>query len=803
MKIALSWLSDFITVNAGISTPEIERGLIQLGHEVEGIHSTRPPLAKVVVGHVLSRVPHPNAEKLGVCMVDAGEDAPRQIVCGAPNARAGITVAVALPGAVLPGDFTIKTSTIRGTESHGMLCSVKELGVGDEHDGIWEIATAAKPGTLLEEAGVLPPAETVLDVSLTPNRGDCFSHLGLARELAALGLGTLTSQPALTFSSNAQPSAVAQVEAAACPQLNLLPIEGLAANAPSPAWVQQRLRAVGVTPRNAVVDVTNYLMLALGQPMHAYDAAHIKGPLTARMAHTGENINALNDITYTLTEHDLVIADETGPQGLAGIIGGAHSAVSETTTRIILEAAVFESPTISLSGQRHAIHTDARQRFERGTDPAMAQHALRMAAAYLQEWAGTPHTKVGLMATAGAGPAAPEPIRYHPAFFTRYIGIGVADNHQQQILESLGFTVKPIMTGWLITPPTWRTYMATPEDITEEVLRVVGYETVPHQLPTSMPGQFAVDGRAVELDRKARKALAQHGFLEAMTYSFIGAEVASAFNPHTSQPLTLVNPLAQTDMTTMRPSLLPGLLAAVGKNHANSEATAKLAEVGKVYHASGEQLSAAGVIMATGQRHWQQAEATPDVFTAKAAAMSVLEALGAPVSSGTVTGTTPAYYHPGRSGTLQVGPFVLAHFGELHPALRAQQNIPASAGPLAVFEIMLDPLLKLQNKPKTWQPFPYPPVKRDVSLVVKEGMSAAEMMASISKYSKNVSKHLVLDAEVFDVYRGAGVPEGHYALGIALSLQSTEKTLSEADIDQVIAPLIQILTSTPSVTLRG
>jgi phenylalanyl-tRNA synthetase beta chain len=804
MKILLSWLTDLITIKPGTSIAEIQSALIQMGHEVEGVQNSRPPLQQVVVGQVITRVAHPNAEKLGLCTVDVGDDKPRQIVCGAPNARAGITVAVALPGALLPGDFDIKVSTIRGVESQGMLCSVKELGLGTDHEGIWELTTKAKPGTPLEEANVLPAAETILELSITPNRGDCFSYLGIARELATIGLGELKPLPEPSFHSQAGLDCpTPTISSPACSQLNLLPITGLRAGIASPAVVQNRLQAMGISPKNALVDVTNYVMLTLGQPLHAYASNKLQGGLTARMATAGESLNALNGITYQLTNTDLVIADNQGPQGLAGIIGGANSAVDDSTTNIILEAATFDSASISLSGQRHQILTDARQRFERGTDPAMATIAIRYAANLLAEWAGTPTTKVGLVASSGNGAQQSQPIRYNPAFFGIFIGVDVPTAQQQKWLEALGFSITPLLSGWDVTPPTWRTYMATPEDLTEEILRMVGYETVPHQLPTSMAGQFGIDGRAIELDRKARKALTQHGFLEAMTYSFIGNASAQAYNPHATAPLQLSNPLAQTDMTTMRPSLLPGLISALEKNLAVSDPTAKLAEVGKTYHANGEQLTAAGVMIATGQRHWLGAETTPTTFTAKAAASAVLESLGAPIASSTVSTTVPPYYHPGRSGTIQVGPFTLAHFGELHPAYRAKLNIPANAGPLAIFELHLDPLLKLQNKPKSWQPNTYPPVKRDISLILNENINTDTIFAAISKHTRQIPGGVQVHTDVFDVYTGTGIPSGHYALGVALTLQSPEKTLTESEINSIIQPLITTLENTHNATIRS
>jgi len=774
MKIVLSWLQECLDIPATVTPQHIAQALIQLGHEVDAIE-TASGYPNVVVGKIVERVQHPNADRLGVCQVDVGEGTLRQIVCGAPNARAGLTVAVAMPGAILPGDFTIKKSKIRDVESNGMICSKRELGLGTEHEGIWEMDTAA-PGTPLDS--IIGPGETVIEVSLTPNRGDCFSHYGLARDLAALAIGSLKPLPSLT-PGKAKTTVQAATTTADCPRINLIEITGLK-NTASPAHIQSRLEAAGLRPRNALVDATNYAMLTLGQPLHAYDAAALKGKaITAVAAKGGETYEGLNETKLELNEGDITIQDASGIIGLGGILGGEGSAVTENTTHTVLEAAYFNPVRIALTGQAHQLHTDARQRFERGVDPAMTQQALLYCAHLVQQWCGG---ELSAMSTAGEGVPAPEPIRYHPAFFTKFIGMAVPDDRQHAILESLGFTIKPIQAGWLLTPPTWRTYMATQEDITEEVLRIIGYETVPPQLPSSMPAQFGVNSAPVVLDRTARKALAAAGFLEAVTYSFIGHETAQKFTDDTASLISLSNPLAQTEMTTMRPSLLPGLLTALGKNLASSDATPRLAEVGKTFAAAQkgapEKLMAAGVLSPSGQRHWNVKEKAPDVFAAKAAAMQVLGYLNAPVESGQVAAEAPGWYHPGRSGTLGVGPFTLATFGELHPALQKHFNLPA----VAVFEIHLEPLLKLQNKQRPWQPLPYPPVHRDLSFVLPSEVPAAAVVAAIRATNQSVLKQV----EVFDHYVGNNIPQGHQSLALSLTLQSPEKTLAESDITPVV-----------------
>ncbi|NBX85959.1 MAG: phenylalanine--tRNA ligase subunit beta [Proteobacteria bacterium] len=802
MKIVLSLLQQFIALKPETTPKQLEVALIQLGHEVDAITTTGGNFPQVVVGHVLSREQHPNADRLGVCMVNVGEAAPRQIVCGAPNVRAGLTVAVALPGAVLPGNFAISASQIRGVESNGMICSQRELGLGDEHQGIWEMQTTLPVGTPLNT--YFGPPETVLEVALTPNRGDCFSHLGLARDLAALGMGTLVK---LKFpKAGKEPSKVSAASTTEnCPQINLLTISKLK-NTSSPLHVQKQLEAAGLRPKNALVDATNYTMIALGQPLHAYDAAKITGPLTAARAVGGEVFKGLGDVELTLQANDTVICDAQGVVGLGGILGGAASAVSEATTEIVLEAAYFAPVQIALSGQAHQLHTDARQRFERGTDPAMAEPALRFCAGLIKQWCGG---KVSAVSTAGSGVAAPVVIDYNPSFFDSYIGLHVPAKQQKSILKELGFGVQKEQKYLKVTPPSYRTYMQTAEDLTEEILRIVGYETVPPQLPPSMGGQFGIESAPVTLDRTARKALAAAGFLEIITYSFIGDATAKLF-ANGEQLVTLSNPLAQTDMTTLRPSLLPGLLTALAKNLAHSENTPLLGEVGKVYTAKGEFLQAAGVMSASQIRHWQQTARQPDAFAAKAAALHTLALLGAPVESANVRGfsgnrSVPDYYHPGRSGSLQVGPFTLATFGELHPTIAKHFGLSN----VAVFEVHMAPLQKLTSRPRPWQPMPYPPVHRDLAFILPREITAASVQATIkaaamghAQSSGQGAANLLKSAEVFDAYQGDKIPSDKQSLAYSLTLQSAEKTLTEADVAPLLKAIVQAVESSHQATLR-
>ena len=835
MKIVLSWLQDYLTFHQPVDVPALCALLVRLGHEVDGVQEATPrPDAKVLIGKIISREPHPDAARLGVCQVDVGEGFLRQIVCGAPNARAGITVPVAMPGAKLPQGVEISETILRGVASRGMICSARELGLGDEHSGIMELDAGLVVGTQLAET--MGKSEIILDVALTPNRGDCFSHLGIARELAAAQMGILrgiaghlgaavhqsTPFEALKNASGGANGCIdgeaggraevrggvsgglkADTRTAGCLQLNVVKMVGLRAGAVSPPDVQARLLAAGLRPKNALVDATNYTMLALGQPLHAYDARKLgDDSLMADVAKGGEVFAGLGDVTLTLQAEDLVIVGADGAVvGLAGILGGSATAVDDMTTEVLLEAGVFDPVAVALTGQRHHLHTDARQRFERGVDPALAPVALQFCADMLTAWAeGTVVAQV----TAGTPVAAPAPIAYDPAFYARLIGQVVTPERQAAHLRALGFGVEDSGLPWQVVPPSWRTFMATPEDVTEEILRLEGFETVQPSLPPVMPPQLQVDGARVRLDRVARKALAAAGFVEVMTYSFIGRAAAARAVADAGTLLELSNPLAQTEMTTMRPSLLPGLLQALAKNLAASDLTPRLAEVGQVYFPAGEQLMAAGVLCATGQRHWRTPEVAPDAFAAKAAALQVLELLGAPVASLQVDSLTDApMYHPGQSGVLRVGPMVLATFGVLHPSVQTASGLPTHLPPVAVFEVHLHTLLKLTSKVRPWQAWAYPPVHRDVALLVPKATTAQALVHTLRASVPSAQQAWLRTLEVFDVYDGVGVPDGQKSIGIAVTLQNPAGTLSEAEVAPLVGGMVAAATAKLGAVLRG
>ena len=526
MRFTLNWLKEHLET---IATPaHIADALVKLGVEVEEVVDPTAHMHNVVIGHVLAREQHPDADRLGVCSVDVGEAQPRQIVCGAPNVRAGLTVAVALEGACLPGDFKIKKSKIRGVESNGMICSARELNLGDDHTGIMELETTAKPGTPFAHTQSF---DVVFDVSITPNRADVLSVYGITRDLAAAGLGTLLPLPAVA-AGTAPPTRPVHIKGSGTHYFSSIEVTGLT-NGTSPQWMQDKLLAAGLRPRNTVVDITNYLMLTYGQPLHAYDAAKVQGGFTATSGNGGKAYKGIGEVSLTTLDDDILIMDETSILGLAGILGGADCAVSDATTHVCLEAAWFNPAAIAASGQAHGIHSDARYRFERGINPTLTAWVGRKAAQMVQELCGG---TVSTQLEAGNATPSITPIVFNPQKVTTFGGLTRAQADVVADLKKLGFTVDNETAAQVqVTPPPYRTFMETEEDLVEEVLRLNGLDNVPAVLPA--PGNYQnLDSSDLALERKARRALAALGLNETITYSFIRPTSTRTWNPWFLQP---------------------------------------------------------------------------------------------------------------------------------------------------------------------------------------------------------------------------------------------------------------------------
>jgi len=798
MKLTLGWLKTHLATTAGLD--EITRTLVMLGLEVEGIEDRAKELQPFTVGRVISAERHPDADRLRVCLVDTGA-AQVQVVCGAPNARAGMLGVFAPVGTVIPRTkMLLKESNIRGVASRGMLCSAYEMGLSDDHEGIIDLPESAKVGEPF--AAVLGLDDPVLDVKVTPNRADCLGVRGIARDLAAAGLGSLRSLDTSPVPGKfPAPKAVhlAGPDDKACPLYVSRLIRGIK-NSPSPQWLRDRLTAIGLRPISALVDLTNFLTFDINRPLHVFDAGKLVGDLAVRGARHGEMMLALNGKSYELDAEVTVIADGQGVQGLGGVIGGEATGCTEATTQVLIEAALFDPVRTAATGRRLGIQSDARYRFERGLDPELVVPGVELATRLILEICGGEPSHVAI---AGKIP------EWRRQYFLRSErthslgGVEVPAEEQRRILETLGFTVSAREGGVSVEPPPWRPDIVGEADLVEEVLRVHGYDKIPvvpmvRETPLPRPALSTGQKRAVVV----RRALAARGLVEAATFSFLPRAQAELFGGGAPE-LTLVNPIS-ADLDVMRPSILPNLVSAAQKNADRGLADAALFEVGPQYKddtPEGQSLEVAGVRMGrTGPRHWRDGGRPVDAFVAKADALAALAAAGAPIENVQVAGGAPAWYHPGRSGALRLGPTALAHFGELHPGV--QQALGAKET-VAVFEIHLDavplPRAKAGKARPLLRPSPFQPVTRDFAFVVDHGLPAESLLRA----ARAADKKLVTDVRLFDVYEGKGLPEGKKSLAIQVTLQPQDATLTEAALEGFSKKLVEQVEKATGGVLRS
>lgn len=787
MKFSVEWLKDYLVTDAGVA--EICDALNAIGLEVEGVEDPAQKLAGFRVVHVLSAKPHPDADKLQVLMVDTGEGDPLQVVCGAPNARAGMKGVLGLPGASVPANgMVLKKSAIRGVESNGMMCSTRELELGDDHDGIIELPGDAPVGA---DFAAYHGASPVIEVAVTPNRPDCMGVYGIARDLAAKGLGTLKPIAMPAFSAaGACPVEIRTDDPAGCPAFYGRVIKGVT-NGPSPDWLQARLKSAGQRPISLLVDLTNYLMLGYGRPAHAYDLAKLQGAVVARRAKDGEEVLALNEKTYTLDSEMVVIADESQVHDIAGIMGGEHSGVSDTTTDVLLEIAYFNPARIGATGRKLGLSSDARTRFERGVDPEFLDAGLDLLTGLIVELAGGAPSEA---VRAGSPPSAAKVIAFDPALTLRLGGVDVAEGEQRRILESLGFGVGD---DWQVTCPLRRHDIEGPADLVEEVVRIHGLDKVTSvplprtdgvARPTATPAQV--------LERRLRRAAAANGLNEAVTWSFLPEWAAEHFA--SEQPLwVLANPISE-DLKAMRPSLLPGLLMAAARNDARGADSTRLFEIGRRYFIGPDGLSderaTLGLVLAgeKAPRGWASGKAQSfDAYDAKALALSLLESAGAPVANLMVMGPEAfgagPQFHPGQAATLRLGPkVVLARFGMVHPATLKAFDL---GGPVAAVELFLDAIPARKNAAFARASFTPPAlqaVTRDFAFLVPQSLAAGDLVRAV----QGADKASIVAAQVFDVFAGAGVPEGRKSLAIAVTLQPGEKTFTDADLKAIAEKII-------------
>jgi len=805
MKFTLSWLKEHLDTDE--PSGAIVDKLTMIGLEVERVEDKAKALAPFKVASVISAEKHPNADKLRVCMVDTGAGAPVQVVCGAPNARAGMKAVFAAPGTHIPGTgIDLKVGTIRGVESRGMLVSGRELGLNDDHKGIIDLPGDTPVGKAFGD--VLGLNDPMIEINLTPNRADCTGVNGIARDLSAADIGAFRERiPKQVKGGFPSPVSVRLdfgSTASLCPGFALRLVRGVK-NGPSPAWLQARLRAIGLRPINALVDITNFITLDRARPLHVFDAAKVKGNLVVRRARAGEQLLALDGKTYTLDESMCVIADDAGVESLAGVMGGETTGVSESTTDVLIEAALWDPLNIAQTGRKLGIQSDARYRFERGVDPAFLLPGLELATQMVIELCGGTPSDI----TLAGNPDIPERVIDFPlSELQRLAGLDVPLAEVQRVLVRLGFKLAGQDKKIKISVPSWRPDVHGPADIVEEVVRILGVDRIP---PTPFdrgeaPRKPVLTPLQVRT-RKAKRALAGRGLVEAVTWSFVSQKQAELFGG--GQPeLALANPIA-ADLSDMRPSLIPSLASAAQKNADRGYPDVALFEVGQIFQGDQPEqqfTAASGVRRALARangvgRHWSSATAPVDAFDAKADALAVLAAAGVPAQSIQVVPGGPAWFHPGRSGTLQMGPqTVLGHFGELHP--QALEALDAE-GPLVAFEVILERVPEPKAKATRAKPVlelsPFQPVERDFAFIVDQTVKAGDIMRA----AQNADRKLIAGVNVFDVYEGKGIDPGKKSVAIAVTIQPREKTMTDEEIDALAGKIVAEVSKKTGGTLRA
>ncbi|MEX0297668.1 MAG: phenylalanine--tRNA ligase subunit beta [Kordiimonas sp.] len=799
MKFSLSWLKDYLDTDASLET--ILETLNAIGLEVDSVNSPADKLAPFTVAEVLSAEKHPDADKLKVCKVSNGSEE-MQIVCGAPNAREGIKVVLGRPGDYVPGlDVTLKKAKIRGVESIGMMCSAKELELGEDHDGIIELPSDAPVGTSYVDYADLD--DPVIDIEITPNRQDCLGVFGIARDLAAAGLGTLKapSEDKIegTFDSDISVSIDLPEDAAtACTTFYGRKFTGVK-NGPSPQWLQDRLTSIGLRPISKLVDVTNYITHDLGRPLHVYDASKLTGNLKARMANAGEKFTALDDKEYTANGTECVIADDAGVQGFGGVIGGLDTGCQDDTTEVVLEAALFDPVRTAFTGRDQGLITDARYRFERGVDPLFVGQGIEIATRMILDLCGG---EVSHVFSAGEKPSWDRTVAFRSERVKTLGGVDLPAADSVSILEKLGFKVEG-NDPYTIQVPSWRCDIIGEPDIVEEVLRIHGYDNIPSvQLPVRDKKAGTTLSDRQKRARAAKRRLASVGMHEAVTWSFMNRKHAEVFGGG-GEDLIVGNPIS-SELDCMRPSILPNLMQAAQRNKDRGLGGVSLFEVGPCYandSEKGQQLVACGIRSGnTSERHWAKAQEAVSVFDAKRDALAALEAIGAPVANLQVFEEAPNYYHPGRSGTLRLGPKnILASFGELHPkALKAMD----ADGPIAGFEVYLDKVPGKRGKSAAKGAVSITnlqSVERDFAFLLANDKRVADLTRAIQGADK---KH-ISGVSVFDVYAGKGVPEDHRSIAISVALTPLDETFSDKDIEAISEKVIAAASKAVGATLRA
>lgn len=802
MKFTLSWLKRHLDTTATVE--EIAEKLTALGLELDGLDDPSQTYAPFKVALIEKAEKHPDADRLKVCIVKTAEGT-MQVVCGAPNARAGMKGVFAPENSYIPGlDTVLKKGVIRGVESRGMMVSESEMKLSDDHNGIIEVDDKHEIGTPF--ADIFGLNDPVFTVDLTPNRVDCAGVRGIARDLAAAGLGTLKPLDNQPVRGNFKSSIDVKIEDTdGCPIFLGRQIKGVK-NGPSPDWMQKLLKSVGLRPISALVDITNFVSLDLCRPLHVYDVAKLKDDIVVREAKENEEFDALNDKSYKTQGGEVAITDDSGLLGLGGIVGGESSCADENTTDVFLECAYFNPMRIARTGRAFDIQSDARYRFERGIDPVFTLEGMELATKLILEICGGDASEV---VSAGELPKWEKTVEYDPAIVKNLIGMDVSADKQKQILSALGFELSEKGGKIDVAVPPWRQDIWAADtdgraDLAEEIMRVVGLDGLP-SVSVRADGAVAnpAETQALSSVRMARNALAARGLHECVTWSFMSKELAALFGSN-DNALSVSNPIS-TEIDHMRPSILPNLIRAAAANHDRGFPNAALCEVGPIFRSTkpdGQDMIAAGIRYGNNSvRNWMDANAARavDAYDAKADCLAALQAIGAPAGNAQIRADAPDYYHPGRSGTLNLGKNKIAQFGEIHPLILEEMDVK---GPVVGFEIFLGniPASKKKGTEKTLlQLNPLQPLTRDFAFIVDEKTNAEDIIRA----AKAADKKLISDAYIFDIYQGKGVEDGKKSLALTITIQPHDKTLTDEEIDAIMQAVIGNVVMKTGGTLRG
>ena len=802
MKFTFNWLKDHLETNATID--EICDKLVAIGHEVESVEDRAAKYKGFIVAEVAECEQHPNADRLNQCLVNTGKEQ-LQVVCGAPNVRKGLKICFSPVGVTIPSNgMVLKPTKIRDVDSHGMICSESELCLSEESDGIMELADDAPVGT--DFSGYMGFDDPIIDIDLTPNRPDCAGIRGIARDLAAAGMGTLKPVTQANpvpgnFKSDIDVTLnLSGDDEKACPIFVGRLIKNVK-NGPSPKWLQDRLIAIGLRPISALVDITNYCCIGLNRPLHVFDADKVEGSLTVRMSKTGEKIAALNDKEYTLDDSVVTICDDSGVAALGGVIGGERTGCVEETVNVFVESAYFDADQIRRTGQKMRIDSDAKYRFERGIDPQSCEWGMEVATRLILDICGGEPSEV---VVAGDAPDTSKVIEFNPEQVKKLGGVDVKLEEQVNILTSLGFDVKIQDDKTLhVIAPSWRPDVEGRADLVEEILRIYGFDKIPavsttRETAVTMPALSAHQRRLSNM----KQTLAARGLFEAVTWSFLDKKSAMQFQYEEKSLVKIANPLSE-DLCIMRQSILPNLLKAAKNNHDRGYPNMAFFETGPVFlgqNPEDQPFVISGLRSGLAQnKDWASVKTDVDFFTAKADVVAALEQSGMNVGSMPLSRDVPAWYHPGRSASLCLGRTPLAYFGEIHPGILQEMDIDF---PVVGFEIITDSLPPAKAKTaskKLLKVSSLQPVHRDFAFIVDENVEVANLL----KAANSVDRKLISDVVLFDVYQGKGVEEGKKSLAITVTLQPVDATLTDEQIENLSDKITQTIEKKTGGVLRG